>query len=109
MGRSPVQPEQIQIESVGVNPLDQRRVDVAVDLTPCLRPVDVELVIVAPDDEEVASSLLLGNRQWMLDKVLHLRQDAGPGEYVLHIGVFYEKELVTRAARRFSFPPRESA
>jgi hypothetical protein len=108
MGRSPVQPEQIQIESVGVNPLDQRRVDVAVDLTPCLRPVDVELVIVAPDDKEVASSLLLGNRQWMLDKVLHLRQDAGPGEYILHIGVFYEKELVTRAARRFSFPPHES-
>jgi hypothetical protein len=109
MGRSPVEPEEIRIESVGVNPLDQRRIDVAVDLTPCLRPVDIELVIVGPDDEELASSLLLGNRQWMLDKVVHLRQDAGPGEYILHIGVFYNKELVARAARRFAFPPGEPA
>ena len=107
--RALVPPAEVRIESVGVNPLDLRRVDVAVDLTPCQKPINVELVIVGPDDVELCSTLLIDNRQWMLDKVLHLRQDAQPGEHILHVGVFYEDELVARAARRFSFPPVESA
>lgn len=107
MGRAPVPPAEVRVESVGVNPLDQRRVDVAVDLTPCRQAVDVELVIVGPDDDELCSTLLIQNRQWMLDKIMHLRQDALPGAHTLHVGVFYEKELVARAARRFVFPPPE--
>jgi hypothetical protein len=99
-----VAPADIQIESVGVNPLDRRRVDVAVDLTPCREAVDIELVIVGPDDAELCSTLLIQNRQWMLDKVLHLRQDAEPGAHTLHIGVFHDEALVTRAARTFRFP-----
>lgn len=105
--RSPVSPEEVRIESVGVNPLDQRRVDVAVDLTPCLRPLDVEMVIVGPGDDELCSVLLLENREWMLDKIMHLRQDAEPGEHTLHVGVFCENELVVRAAKRFTFPSPE--
>ncbi|MGD2205599.1 MAG: hypothetical protein PVH17_02360 [Anaerolineae bacterium] len=87
-----------------MNPLDLRRVDVAVDLTPCQHPVDVEMVIVSPSDDELCCIRLVQNRQWMLDKVMHLRQDAEPGDHVLHVGVFYEKELMTRTARTFSFP-----
>ena len=103
----PVPLEEIRVESVGANFIDPQRVDVAVDLTPCTEPVEVELVIVGPQDDELSSVLLLQNRQWMLDKILHLRQDAVPGEYVLHVGVFHEKELVTRAARCFVYaPPR---
>lgn len=105
--RAPAPPEEVRVESVGVNPLDQRRVDVAVDLTPCRQPVTVELVIVGPSDDELSSILLVQNRQWELDKVMHLRQDAQPGEHILHIGVFHEDELVTRAARTFSFPSVE--
>jgi hypothetical protein len=105
--RSPVPPDQIQIESVGVNPLDRRRIDVAVDLTPCLDPVKIEMVIVGPDDEELSSILLVQNREWMLDKILHLREDAREGGYVLHVGVFAEEELVAHAARRFHFPQVE--
>ncbi len=102
-GQGLVPPEQIRIEGVGVNPLDRRRVDVAVDLTPCRQAVRVELVIVGPDDAELCSTILLNNRQWALDKVLHLRRDAQPGEYVLHIGVFAESTLVAHAARSFFF------
>ncbi|MGD8465368.1 MAG: hypothetical protein PVI09_15995 [Anaerolineae bacterium] len=101
--RSPVPPDHVQIESVGVNPLDKRRVDVAVDLTPCLEEVSVEMVILGPDDDELTSILLVHNREWMLDKILHLREDAQPGAHVLHIGVFSEGELVAHAARRFWF------
>jgi hypothetical protein len=99
--------EQVQIESLGVNPLDLRRVDVAVDLTPLLEPVNVELVIVGPDNDELCSILLVHNREWMLDKVMHLRQDAEPGEHTLHVGVFFENELVARAARQFKMPQPE--
>lgn len=106
--RSPVPPSEVSIESVGVNPLDQRRVDVAVDLTPCSQPVDVELVIVGPQDDELCSVLVIENREWMLDKVMHLRQDAEAGKHILHVGVFFENRLVARAARRFAFPSPES-
>jgi hypothetical protein len=100
--------EELLIESVGVNFLDRRRIDVAVDLTPCTQAVEVELVILGPQDDELSSVLLVQNRTWMLDKIIHLRQDAVPGEYVLHVGVFHENELVTRAARRFFFVQRAS-
>jgi hypothetical protein len=94
----------MRVLSVGVNPLDMRRVDVAVDLTPCTEPVKVEMVIVGPGDDELCSLLLVDSRAWMIDKIMHLRKDAQPGAYVLHVGVFHEEELVARAARRFAFP-----
>lgn len=87
--------------------LDQRRVDVAVDLTPCLQPVTVEMVIVGPQDDELCSILLVSIREWELDKILHLRQDADPGDHTLHVGVFSDGELVARAVRRFAFPLSE--
>ena len=105
--RVPVPISKMRIESVGVNALDRRRVDVAVDLTPCLEPVDVEMVVVDPNDDELCSTLLVQNREWMLDRILHLRRDADAGNHVLHVGVFRKKELVTRAMRTFSFPPSE--
>jgi hypothetical protein len=103
-----VPPGEVRVESIGVNPLDRRRVDVAVDLTPCQKPVDVEMVIVGPDDQELCSIRLIQNHQPMLDKIMHLRQDAVPGEHTLHIGVFYEDELVARGARIFAFAPPEA-
>jgi hypothetical protein len=107
--RSPVVPAEVRIESVGVNPLDQRRVDVALDLTPSQQPLDVEMVIVGPDDDELCSILLLQNREWMLDKVMHLRSDAAVGTHILHVGVFFENSLVTRTARAFRFPAPDSS
>lgn len=104
-GRPPVPVDEIRVEGIGLNPLDRRRVDVAVDLTPCREPVTVEMVIVGPDDDELCSILLVHNREWMLDKIMHLRRDAQPGVYTLHVGVFEGDDLVARAARRFQFPP----
>ena len=98
---------EVRIESVGVNPLDRRRVDVAADLTPCLEPVTVEMVIVGPGDDELCSIVLVHNRDWMLDKIMHLPRDAEAGEHTLHVGVFSGDELVARAARTFSFSPAE--
>lgn len=100
----PVPVSQVRIESLGVNALDRRRVDVALDLTPCQQPLTVEWVIVDPDDRELASSLMLDSTEWALDRILHLRQDASEGEHTLHVGVFSNQELVTRASRRFVFP-----
>ena len=105
--RAPVPASEVCIESVGVNALDRRRVDVAVDLTPCLEPLDVEMVVVGPQDDELCSTLLVQNREPMLDRILHLRRDAEAGDHVLHVGVFREKELLTRAMRVFSFPSPE--
>gem|GEM_PF-1221846 len=105
--RVPVPPAEMRVEGVGVNPLDRRRVDVAVDLTPCQEPVNVEMVIVGPDEAELCSILLVHNRDWMLDRVLHLRQDAGPGEHTLHVGIFWGGQLVARAATVFCFPLSE--
>jgi hypothetical protein len=99
---------EIRIEGVGVNALDRRRVDVAVDLTPCSEPLDVEIVIVGPNDDELCSTLLVQNWESMLDRILHLRRDAEAGDHVLHVGVFRDKVLLTRAMRTFAFPsPRE--
>ena len=104
MQDAPVRPDEIQVQSVGVHALDMRRVDVAVDLTPCLEPVTVEMVIVGPAGDELCSVLLVENRQWALDKIMHLRQDARPGEHMLHVGVFSQNLLVARSAKRFVFP-----
>ena len=106
--RAPVPPAEIRIESVGVRALDRRRVDVAVDLTPCREPVDIEMVIVGPKDDELCSIRLIQNREWMLDKIMHLRQDAEAGVHTLHVGVFCEDELLTRTARRFTFSLAET-
>ena len=66
-------------------------------------PVDIEMVIVGPQDDELCCILLVQNRDWMLDKVMHLRQDAEAGVHTLHVGVFHEDEMLTRTARRFTF------
>jgi hypothetical protein len=100
----PVQPDKMEVQSIGVNALDMRRVDVAVDLTPCLEPITIEMVIVGPAGDELCSVLLVENRQWALDKIMHLRQDAQPGEHVLHVGVFSQNILVARTALGFTFP-----
>ncbi|MEJ2734101.1 MAG: hypothetical protein P8189_11150 [Anaerolineae bacterium] len=106
--RAPVPVAEIRIESVGVRALDRRRVDVAVDLTPFREPVDIEMVIVGPKDDELCSIRLIQNREWMLDKIMHLRQDAEAGVHTLHVGVFNEDELLTRTARRFTFSLTET-
>jgi hypothetical protein len=106
--RLPVPPPEVRVESVGVNALDRRRVDVALDLTPCREPVNVEFVIVGPGDDELCSILLVHNRDWELDRIMHLRQDAESGEHALHVGVFFEEKLVARASRAFTFPPPEA-
>jgi hypothetical protein len=62
------------------------------------------MVIVGPNDDELCSIRLVGFHQSTVDRVMHLRQDAQPGPHTLHVGVFYEGELVARAARRFAFP-----
>jgi hypothetical protein len=99
----PVPVSDVRIEEVGVNPLDHRRVDVAIDLTPCLQPVTVRLAIVGPDDGEWASTVLLQNRESALDRIIHLRRDAVPGEYILHVGVFDDEALICHTAKHYQY------
>jgi hypothetical protein len=100
----PVAPEKARIECVGVNALDGRRVDVAVDVTPCEHPLTVELVIVDSCGAELCSASVIRSHDWTLDKILHLRRDADPGEHTLHVGIFRGDVLLDHAARRFCFP-----
>jgi hypothetical protein len=100
---APVHAAQARIECIGVNPLDLRRVDVAVDITPFLEALTVEMAIVGPDGAELSSLVVLDSRQWMLDKVMHLSREAGPGEYTLHVGLFRGAELVHSAAKTLVF------
>ena len=100
-------PSEVRVQSIGLRPLDLRRVDVAVDLTPCCEALMVEIVIVGPQDEELCSVVLVDTRLWMLDRIMHLRQNAEPGVHTLHVGIFHDNALVARAARDFSFAQTE--
>ena len=51
-----------------------------------------------------ASTALLQNREWVLDRVMHLCRDAQSGEYILHVGIFDDETLVCRAAKQFKYP-----
>ena len=97
-----------RILGVGVCALDQRRVDVAVDLACCPEPLNVELVIVGPDDRELCSMLVVHTRERMLDKIMHLRSDAKPGEHILHVGLFRDEDVLDQVARRFVFSSPDS-
>jgi len=105
IGHKPVPISQARVEGIGVNPLDARRIDVAVDLTPCQQTLRLEMAIVGPDDQEWSSITIVHNRQWLIDKIMHFRRDALPGEYVLHVGLFDDQELVHHARKRFVVPP----
>jgi hypothetical protein len=107
--RPPLHASEARIESVGINPLDLRRIDVAVDLSPCREPLTVEMVVVGPEGNELCSILLVECREAMLDKIMHLRSDAEAGEYTLHVGVFFGNRLVDRAERRFMYGAPVSA
>jgi hypothetical protein len=104
---APVQAAQARVQSIGVNPLDSRRVDVAVDITPCREPLTVEMVIVGPDDAELCSIVVVQSREWTLDRVMHLRRDAAAGVHTLHVGLFCEDRLLHQAAARFAFAAAE--
>ncbi len=92
------------IDGVALCAMDRRRVDVAVDLAPCAEPLVVEMVIVGPGGDELCSLLVVHCRDRALDKIMHLRADAQPGEHTLHVGLFRGEELLDHAARRFAFP-----
>ena len=84
--------------------MDLRRVDVAVDLTPSGVPFALDMAIVGPCDDELCSILIVDNREYCVDRIMHLRQDAGPGAHTLHVGLFRDNLLVDRASRTFEFP-----
>ena len=93
-----------RIEAVAVRAIDFRRVDVAVDLTPSSVPLTMDMVIVGPSDDELCSILIVDNREYYVDRIMHLRQDARPGVHTLHVGLFQDNLLVDRASRTFEFP-----
>lgn len=97
-------PQEGRIDGVGVRALDRRRVDVAVDLAPHPGPLTVEMVIVGPADVELCSVVIVHSRERTLDKIMHLRSDAEPGEHMLHVELFCGERLLDHAIRRFSFP-----
>ena len=100
-------PGAARIECVGVRALDKRRVDVAVDLVLGPEPLSLEMVIVGPEGKELCSVQVIHNHQPALDKIMHLRADAQPGEHTLHVGLFREEELLDHAVRHFAFPAAE--
>lgn len=102
--RRPVSGREVRIESVGVNAPDRYRVDVAVDLTPSMEALRVELAVEEPGGGELVSMSLIDHREWMIDRRMHLRRAPEPGVHILHVGVFLNDELIDHARREFSFP-----
>ena len=105
---------EVRIESVGVCGLRADRgqaaicphgyVDVAVDLTPSVEPIRVELAVEEPSGAELVSMTMIDNRQAALDRRLHLRRPPEPAAHTLHVGLFYGDDLIDHVQRRFSFP-----
>jgi hypothetical protein len=107
----------VRIEGVGVQPLpDGRRLDVAVDLTP-FRPFGseknssgvppgprLELAVESPTGRQVCSVSLVECRTRAVDLVMHLRGHPEPGEYRLHVGLFWKEALLHHEQRAFSLP-----
>ena len=93
-GRKPVGGREVRIESVGVNAPDRYRVDVAVDLTPSMDGVRLEVAVEEPSGAELVSMTLIDNRDWTVDKRMHLRRPPEPGVHTLHVGVFFQDELI---------------
>ena len=104
LDRQSVSGRQVRIESVGVCALDCRRVDVAVDLTPSPEGTRIELAIEEPSGAELVSATVIGNCQPVLDRRLHPRRHPEPGVHTLHVGVFYQDELIDHVQRQFTFP-----
>ena len=92
----------VQIESVGVNAIDARRVDVAVKGAAELRCVHAE------NAHRVKTRGPRRTGRERGDGALAVTSgDAQPGAHILHVGVFLDDDLVARAARRFAFPTAE--
>jgi hypothetical protein len=114
----PCMPETgIRIKGIGVQPFpDGRRLDVAVDLTPFLpsRPEQdrlgvaagprLELAVESPTGSHVCSVTLVECRKRAVDLVMHLRGHPEPGEYRLHVGLFWNEALLHHEQRTFSLP-----
>lgn len=107
--RRPVLGPEVRIESVGVYAPNRHRVDVAVDLTPSLDGIRLEIAVEEPSGAELVSMTLVDNRDRMVDRRLHLRRAPEPGVHVLHVGIFYQDELIHHVRQEFDFPEPGSA
>jgi len=116
-GRRPVSGRQVRVESVGVcghgpqpgQPVAGLHgyVDVAVDLTPSCEPIHVELAVEQPSGAELVSLTMIDHCCPQLDRRLHLRRPPEPGVHTLHVGLFFQDELIDHVQKRFSFEPPE--
>ncbi len=86
-----------------------RRVDVAVDLSPCRDGGPewvprLELALESPAGRHVGSAALVECRECAVDLLMHLHGDPEPGEYTLHVGLFWGELLLQHERRTFCLP-----
>jgi hypothetical protein len=89
---------------VGVHAPDRYRVDVAVDLSPSMEGIRLELAVEEPSGAELVSMTLIDHHEAAIDRRMHLRRAPEAGVHTLHVGVFYQDTLVDHVRREFSFP-----
>lgn len=87
---APVPPEQMQFQSVVVEPFaDGRRVGVTLTVTPFLVRPSIDLEILDPQGVTVASSSIIEATDTQMTVTLHLRRPAPEQNYVLSASLHY--------------------
>ena len=102
---------QVRVRSVDILPYpDRRRLRMQLVLTPFKEPPDIEILILDPAGEEVASSSIIQPTQNVLEPTLHLRRPSIGGQYTLSVLIRdRESEAEFREEKTFPIPGSSNA
>jgi len=89
----PRPPADVRFKDAAVNILrDGRRVRLKIEITPFQTAPNLEIVVFNPDEEEVASTTIIGAMGPQMSIVLHLRGAIKPGKHRIEMLMGYEKD-----------------
>jgi hypothetical protein len=89
----PLPPEEVRIRKFQAEPWpDQRRVRVALEVTPFQKRPNGEIKIFDPDGEEAALLTIVETVVARMEFTVHLRGPSNPGEYTAKATVYYTEQ-----------------
>ena len=88
----PLPPEDVRLRDLRAEPWpDGPRVKVFLELTPFEKRPSAEVILTGPDGAESARTAILESISRRLEFNLHLPPGSPPGEYTLHVTLYYQK------------------
>ncbi len=95
----------LKIESVELHPAqDRRRVVVGIVTTPTHRRLDLEIVILAPDDTVAAETCIVESCSTHHSVTMHLRPSHPSLTYTVKVGLFCDQELLDHCQAELTWP-----